>query len=321
MNVKKEDRLVRKIPDRVKKKADGWGDTTDGPGETSKLIFVSNLPSVTSIDEIKQFFKLCGKVVGVHLSEFFAIVKFERPLEASKAIGNNSTTFKGRTLRIRNWNPSQSRSVRDKSARSPHERRVSSGANSDRRRSRSEARFRSRSRSRSRSSSTYRRRHRDSSPTSPRNSSTRQNPSVSDDIHESANDNGSFDLNQHSWSSLRSNNQPDLPKQIRLILEFVLNDNSARNLSYTQLNTLIDYFKHESQFIWGPAQDTPNPSDHSEVAEPEQEPAKEPQPENHDEEIFAPPPNLDESNAELESDDEQLEDNIVEMIQKATGRG
>lgn len=290
MNVKKETQIV-KSTDRSKKRHETWGDTTDGISESSKMVYVKNIPFLVSIDELKEFFKQCGKIVGVHLADYFAIIKFDRPLDASNAVAIDSSNFKGRLLKIRHWRDGRTRSERDKSVRSTHERRVCSKVrNEDRSRSRSATRLRSRSRSRS--PSPYYRRHQ-----------------VSIDSDRLP------DQDQLNWASSRSNNQSQLPRQIAIILQFVLMDDSARNLSLAQVETLIDYFQHMKEFIWSVPDDT---TEQNGGNEPEQKPEPEPGPEEVNE--LQQGDQSEENSEEPEDDEESADDMLLEVLQRATGR-
>jgi RNA recognition motif-containing protein len=67
-----------------------------------KIVQISNLSPILSVDYIKQLFGVCGKVVDCTItdSKHFAYVEYSKPEEATAALQLNNTNVGGRPLNV-----------------------------------------------------------------------------------------------------------------------------------------------------------------------------------------------------------------------------
>lgn len=299
-----------------------WGQTTDE--NPTLLVHVRNIPTIATLDEYRQFFEKSGKVLGIHVTNFRAIIKFERPYQADHAISRTLEKFKGRELYIDKYRPSKNNG-RQRPERSTLEQAMLglSGPARHQKRSRSANRF---SGSRSRSSSPSQRRHRQSSAFVNRSPPV-QDTSVYGNSFKRIGIGRAPPPEQSLWLQQRESSLPELPTQIKLILNLMLTDNTARNLSFSQIQMLINFLNHEKEFAWGPPleQITAQPEQQ------QQQPIEVDQPSNHEPTNGSPQEAQADANMardepepyDSEEEEEEINEDqkIMEMLAEATGRG
>lgn len=301
-------------PDRFNRNPPAWNNswgqtTTENP---TLLVYVSNIPAIATLDEYRQFFEKSGKVVGINLSNYRAIIKFERPFQADHAISRTLENFKGREIIIERYRLSKNNG-RVRSERSHLEQAMLGTTGYTRHQKRSRSANRTRSRSRSPSPSRWR--YRQSSafvnrPTPVQDTSIYGNPSTLNYINRAP------PPEESSWLAQRESSLPQLPPQIKNLLNLMLIENTARTLSFPQIQTLTNFLEHEKEFVWGPAleqRQQPTEVDQPSDSEPL---SGTPQEVQADANMVQDEPEPYESEVEEENDD----DKILEMLAEATGR-
>lgn len=234
-----------------------WGNSRAADeSEASRMVYVRNIPYQVPIAEYRKFFEQFGRVVGIYVDDHRAIIKYDRPLARENALSNNQKVFKEKTLYMSSYTFDSSKDTKGR-----HVSMYTNGSLAGRR-SRNISRSRSRSASRERLSPRRKR----NSWMSPKESS----PDNNDDRSE-----------EPTWiSDFADIKKPNLPEQIELILKMMLAENTARTLSYSQLQSLINFCEHEKRYVWGaiiPPRSPEVPSQNPERHDPEPEPVENPE--------------------------------------------
>lgn len=207
-----------------------WGTTRDDEG-AGRRIFVDNIQYGTTVDDLKGLFGPVENIEGIEIKNHFAFIQFKRPIAYTRALGKNQIMFKGKQLKVKPWHSDRS----GDSARGrmrPGQRR-----NSGRPVSRSSADDAS-------------------------SSLAMDEDSYEDELPIQDYDAGMSDLSRQMLddarqdfqeqqrrtsasrpSSSSANGQEDLPRDVALMLELVLEKKSASNLSLDQIRTISEYFR------------------------------------------------------------------------------
>lgn len=261
-------------PDR--KLVGRWGDTTRDE-DACRRVFVTHYPHDTTLQELEEFFGH-ENLDAIAMWSDYAFVQFRRPKYYTDALSKNRMEFRRRSILIepyRDFRKQPAKTPKNRSASQEHGAAfVDTKSDLSRIMSRSPGRVRSssRGRSRSRDSSRERSRSRDSS------ESGRRRGLVLRDPNSRETDSGIFNFNQqfgcqpnnhlqapvptqHSYYppnqhafAQTSFRQPEmwnrnLPTDIQLTMQLVLQQGTARGLSLTQIQSIINYMESERQVI------------------------------------------------------------------------
>lgn len=256
-----------------------WGDTTRDE-DACRRVFVTHYPHDTTLHELQEFFGL-ENLDGVAMWSDYAFVQFKRPKYYTDALSKNRMDFKRWSIVIEPYKDARKQADKKPKKRSASQERraevVDIELDRSRRKGLSRVRSSSRGRSKSRDSSRGRSRSRDSSESGHRRRLVLRDPNTR------GTDSGIFNFNQqfgpqpnnllqappsaqlgsaqHSYYppnqhafARTSFQQPEmwnrnLPTDVQLTMQLVLQQGTARGLSLTQIQSIINYMESEKQHV------------------------------------------------------------------------
>lgn len=210
-----------------------WGTTRDEEG-AGRRVFVNNVPPGTTVDDLKGLFGPVENIEGIEVKNHYAFVQFKRPIAYTRALAKNQLNFNGKQLRVRPYHndlPADSRRGR-----------IRSGARS--------ASGREQSRSPDDEEAEFEASLRDNHELFQDDAPPDYDVSMSDMRRQMFND-ASQDFQEHLKRSAPKQEvslnatgvTEDLPRNVALLLELVIEQKTASNLSLDQVRSIFEYFQ------------------------------------------------------------------------------